>query len=186
VAGVDEVGAGPLAGPVAAGAVMLREDQWFPWYDDVRDSKVLTAGQREELAALIRASVPFAIGWADNDEIDRINILQARRVAMVRALEQLPERPGAVISDALQLPIEGVRPVIKADAQCVAVAAASIVAKVARDALMVEMCAIYHGYAFCRNKGYATPTHKRALELRGPCAIHRHSWAPIAQLTLGL
>jgi ribonuclease HII len=180
-AGVDEVGVGPLAGPVAACAVLLREDMWFPWYDDVRDSKMLTAPEREELDAVVRASVPFAIGWCSSEEIDRINIYEARRLCVMRALEALPERPDHVISDALKLPLEGVRPIVRADAQCVSVAAASIVAKVARDALMVEMCERYPGYAFCRNKGYATPEHKRLIDRRGPCPIHRHSWKPFAQ-----
>ena len=181
VAGVDEVGVGPLAGPVAAGVVVLPPRKRFPWYETVRDSKVLTEAQREELSAQIRATVPFAIGWASHEEIDRIGILPARRLCMLRAIEQLPLRPDAIISDALDLPLPGVRPVIDGDALSVAVAAASVVAKVERDHLMVAYCEQYHGYGFCRNKGYPTPDHKRWLQLRGPCPIHRRSFAPVAQ-----
>ncbi|MGK2965051.1 MAG: ribonuclease HII [Tepidiformaceae bacterium] len=184
VAGVDEVGVGPLAGPVAAGVVALPPARRFRWYSDVRDSKVLSASQRELLDRKIRESVPFAVGWVSHEEIDRIGILPARRLAMLRALEQLGLRPDAIISDALDLPVEGVRPIIDADALSVSVAAASIVAKVARDALMDELCGQYRGYAFCRNKGYPTPEHKALLARRGPCPIHRRSYAPVAQLSL--
>lgn len=184
VAGIDEVGCGPLAGPVAAAVVALPSGRRYRWYGKVRDSKVTPAPLREQLAAQIRANVPFAIGWASHEEIDRIGILPARRLCMLRAIEQLPVRPGAIISDALDLPLEGVRPVIHGDALCVSVAAASIVAKVARDALMDEMCERYRGYGFCHNKGYATPEHKMWLAKRGPCPIHRRSFAPVAQLGL--
>ncbi len=184
VAGIDEVGVGPLAGPVAAGVVVLPPRRKFAWYTHVRDSKVIPAATREALDRQIRRSVPVAIGWASHQEIDRIGILPARRLCMLRALEQLPQPPDHIISDALDLPVPNVRPIIDADALSVAVAAASIVAKVARDALMVDLCAQYPGYAFCRNKGYPTPEHKRLLALRGPCAVHRRSYAPVAQLAL--
>lgn len=184
VGGVDEVGVGPLAGPVAAGAVALPTGKRFRWYERVRDSKVLSASQREELDIQIRASVPFGIGWASHEEIDRIGILPARRLCMLRAIERLGVRPEAIISDALDLPLPGVRPVIHGDALSIAVGAASIVAKVARDAVMVDMCEKYPGYVFCRHKGYPTPEHKRLLQLRGPCPIHRRSFAPVAQINL--
>lgn len=184
VAGVDEVGVGPLAGPVAAGVVALPPRKRYSWYGDVRDSKVLTGKAREELAVLIQADVPFAIGWASVEEIDRIGILPARRLCMLRAFEQLTVRPDAVISDALDLPLENVRAVIDGDALSVAVAAASIVAKVARDALMTELCDRYPGYGFCRHKGYATPEHKERLRVKGPSEIHRRSYAPVAQFSL--
>lgn len=184
VAGVDEVGVGPLAGPLAAAVVALRQGRRFKWFSDVRDSKVLSAGQRELLDVKIRESAPHAIGWVSHAEIDRIGILPARRLAMLRALEQLGLRPDAVISDALDLPVEGVRPIIDADALSVSVAAASVIAKVARDAVMDELCEQYHGYAFCRNKGYPTPEHKMLLARRGPCPVHRRSYAPVAQLSL--
>lgn len=186
VAGVDEVGVGPLAGPVTAACVALPPRRRFAWYRAVRDSKVLPEAARLELAAAIKASVPFAIGWASHDEIDAINIYRARKLAMVRAFDQLPVEADAIISDALPLPLRNVRPVVDGDALSVAVAAASIIAKVARDALMVEMCERYPGYGFCHNKGYPTPEHKRLLLKRGPCPIHRRSFAPVAQRALAL
>ncbi len=182
VAGVDEVGVGPLAGPVAAAVVALPAGRRFRWYSSVRDSKVLTEAQRLSLAPRIQAAVPWAIGWASHDEIDRIGILPARRLCMLRAFEQLGVRPDAIISDALDLPLPNVRPVIDGDALSVAVASASIVAKVARDALMDRLCGQYPGYGFCQTKGYPTPEHKRLLQLRGHCPVHRRSYAPVAQL----
>ncbi len=181
VAGVDEVGCGPIAGPVAAGAVALPAGKRFRWYSHVRDSKVLPERVRDELSAKIRASVPFAIGWASVEEIDRIGILPARRLCMLRAFDKLGVTPDAIISDALNLPLPNVRAVIDGDALSVAVAAASIVAKVERDALMKQLCAQYHGYNLCQNKGYPTPEHKRLLQARGPSPIHRTSYAPVAQ-----
>ncbi len=181
VAGVDEVGCGPLAGPVAAGVVALPQGRRFRWYSKVRDSKVLTENARETLSALIRKDVPFAIGWASVEEIDRIGILPARRLCMLRAFESLGVKPDAVISDALDLPLPNVRAVIDGDALSVAVAAASIVAKVERDALMAELCDQYPGYKFCQHKGYSTPEHKRLLRELGPSPIHRTSYAPVAQ-----
>jgi len=145
VAGVDEVGVGPLAGPVTAACVALPPGKRFKWYRAVRDSKVLSEATRRELAEEIRASVPYAIGWASHEEIDTINIYRARKLAMVRAFDQLEVETDAIIPDALPLPQENVRPVIDGDALSVAVAAASILAKVERDALMVEMCERYPG-----------------------------------------
>lgn len=186
VAGVDEVGAGPLAGPVTAACVALPAGSRFGWYGRVRDSKVVPEPLRVELAAAIQADVPWAIGWASPEEIDRINIYQARKLAMLRAFEQLAVTPDAIISDALDLPLPNVRPIIGGDALSVAVAAASIVAKVARDALMVELCGRYPGYGLCQHKGYPTPEHKRLLLRRGPSPIHRLSFAPVAQFALAL
>lgn len=186
VAGVDEVGVGPLAGPVAACAVALPPGRRFKWYRHVRDSKVLPERVRDELAAEIRAAVPYAIGWASHEEVDRINVLQARRLAMLRAFAALSVVPDAIISDALDLPLPNVRPVIDGDALSVAVAASSIVAKVARDAHMDLMCARYPGYGFCHNNGYPTPEHKLLLLKRGPCEIHRRTFAPVAQFSLAL
>ena len=184
VAGVDEVGVGPLAGPVAAGVVALPANRRFSWYAHVRDSKVLSERARDDLAARIQADVPFAIGWASVEEIDRIGILPARRLCMLRAFEQLDVKPDAVISDALDLPLENVRAVIDGDALSVAVAAASIVAKVARDAVMTDLCERYPGYGFCHNKGYPTPEHKRRLQVKGPSEVHRRSYGPVAQFSL--
>jgi ribonuclease HII len=183
VAGVDEVGVGPLAGPVAAAVVALPAGRRFPWYVSVRDSKVLSEAQRAGLAPKIQAAAPWAVGWASHEEIDRIGILPARRLCMLRAFEQLGVKPDAIISDALDLPLPNVRAVIDGDALSVAVAAASIVAKVARDKLMDELCGKFPGYGFCRNKGYPTPEHKRLLQMRGPSPVHRRSYAPVAHLT---
>lgn len=183
VAGVDEVGVGPLAGPVAAAVVALPANRRFRWYSVVRDSKVMSEHQRMGVAPKIQDSVPWAIGWASVEEIDRIGILPARRLCMLRAFEQLGVRPDAIISDALDLPLPNVRPIIDGDALSVAVASASIVAKVARDQVMDELCAKYPGYNFCQNKGYPTPEHKRLLQQRGPCAVHRKSYAPVAQFS---
>ena len=181
VAGVDEVGCGPIAGPVAAGVVALPAGRRLRWYSRVRDSKVLPESARDELSAQIRKDVPFAIGWASVEEIDRIGILPARRLCMLRAFEALSIKPDAIISDALPLPLPNVRAVIDGDALSVAVAAASIVAKVERDALMTRLCDEYPGYKFCQHKGYSTPEHKRLLRELGPSPIHRTSYAPVAQ-----
>ena len=186
VAGVDEAGAGPLAGPVTAGAVALPPRKRFSWYRWVNDSKVLSERSRDELALEIKAAVPWSVGWASHLEIDEITIYHARKLAMLRALERLHVRPDAIISDALPLPLPNVRPIINGDALSIAVGAASIIAKTARDAHMVEMCGQYHGYNFCQNKGYPTPEHKRLLVARGPCEIHRKSFAPVAQRALGI
>ena len=186
VAGVDEVGVGPLAGPVTAAAVLLAADDRRPWFRHVRDSKVLTAAAREELAAQIEASIPFGIGWATSAEVDSRGIVEARRLSVLRAIEALPCEPEFVISDALPLPLPRVRVEPKADARSVSVAAASIVAKVARDHWMTELCEHIPGYGFCQNKGYYTAAHRRAIERRGPCEAHRISWAPFAQGKLRL
>lgn len=184
VAGVDEVGVGPLAGPVAAGVVALQEHHHYAWFKHVRDSKVLAPAAREELAQLIQESESWALGWASPEEIDRIGILPARRLCMLRAIEQLSVKPCAIISDALTLPLANVRPVVRADALSVSVAAASIIAKVARDRIMVELAAKYPEWGFERHKGYPTPEHRRLLQERGPLPIHRRSYAPVAQLSL--
>lgn len=186
VAGVDEVGVGPLAGPVTAAAVLIEEGDKRPWFRRVRDSKVLTAAAREELAAEIEASIPYAIGWATSAEVDRKGIVQARKLSVLRAIEALPCQPDLVISDALPLPLPRVRVEPKADARSVSVAAASIVAKVARDRWMWDLCERFPGYGFCQNKGYYTPEHRAAIERRGPCEAHRVSWAPFAQGRLEL
>ena len=181
VAGVDEVGVGPLAGPVTAAAVLIAPDDRRPWFRRVRDSKALTAAARETLAAEIEASIPFAIGWATSGEVDSRGIVEARRLSVMRAIAALPRAPDLVISDALALPLPRVRVEPQADARSVSVAAASIVAKVARDGRMTELCERFPGYGFCRNKGYFTAGHRAAIERRGPCAAHRLSWAPFAQ-----
>jgi ribonuclease HII len=176
VAGVDEVGRGALCGPVVAGAVVLGDG-----FDDcgLDDSKRLTARQREALAARIREGArAFAIGVAGPSEIDTINILQATLVAMRRALAALPIVPDLVLVDALTIPALGTqqRAIVKGDALSVSIAAASIVAKVTRDALMVELDAQHPGYGLARNMGYGCPHHRDALRRMGPTPIHRRSF----------
>ncbi|MDR1320751.1 MAG: ribonuclease HII [Gracilibacteraceae bacterium] len=179
VAGVDEAGRGPLAGPVTAGACVLPPD-----YDPsaLNDSKKLSAGQRERLNAEIRAgAVSWAVGWADAAEIDSLNILQAAKLAMTRALGALDPPPDYVLIDgrdrlALAVPQ---RALIGGDGICASIAAASILAKVERDAYMTRLHQIYPLYGFDRHKGYGTKVHLQALAAHGPCLEHRRSFAPV-------
>ncbi len=176
VAGVDEVGRGALCGPVVAAAVVLG-DGFDPAGLD--DSKRLTARQRERQAARVRSCARcWAVGTADPREIDALNILQATLLAMRRAVEALAVRPDLVLIDALTipgLPIDQ-QPIVKGDAQSVSIAAASIVAKVTRDALMMELDARHPGYGLARNMGYACQDHRDALRRLGPSPIHRRSF----------
>ena len=180
VAGVDEAGRGPLAGPVFAGAVVLHPDRPVA---GLADSKTLTPARREELAAAIRdRAVAAALGRAEVAEIDRVNILQASLLAMRRAVEGLPTRVRVAyvdgnIAPALACPAV---PVVGGDARLPVISAASILAKVARDAAMVAAARAFPGYGFERHKGYATPSHLRALRQLGPCPLHRRSFAPVA------
>ncbi len=173
IAGVDEVGRGALAGPVVAAAVIPRTDRTVPGVDD---SKRLSAADRERLAELITAS-SLAVGLAavSPADIDRVNILEATRLAMRRALAALPVTPDFVVVDAV--PLRGLSmpflPVIRGDAVCYAVACASIVAKVYRDRLMVAMDEEFPHYGFATHKGYGAPEHLAALAERGPCPEHR-------------
>ncbi|MCC6713602.1 MAG: ribonuclease HII [Gammaproteobacteria bacterium] len=182
VAGVDEVGRGPLAGPVVAAAVIL--DPARP-IAGLADSKLLTPRQRERLRAEIEErALSFALGRAEVDEIDRFNILQASLLAMQRAVAGLHLRPGRVEVDGNRCPeidCECVA-IVGGDATVAAISAASILAKVARDAEMDSLDATYPEYGFVRHKGYPTPAHLRALGQFGPCAIHRRSFAPVRAL----
>lgn len=180
VAGLDEAGRGPMAGPVVAGAVILDPQFAAPWWSELRDSKALTANQRERLVERLRASAAVGVGSASHDEIDKLGLLVATREAMLRALADLPERPDLLLIDALDLPYEAEqRAVIHGDAKCVSIAAASVVAKVERDRLMDVHDGKYPAYGFGHNRGYCTPDHLRALDEHGPCAIHRRSFAPV-------
>ncbi len=185
VAGVDEVGRGPLAGPVAAAAVVLPPDSDFPWIAHVRDSKQLTPAQREELAPPIRRdALAVGVGFVSHTAIDRIGIAEATRQAMLRAVGDLARPPHHLLIDALtlracSLPQKGI---IGGDTRCVSIAAASIVAKVARDRHMTERDHRFSGYGFARNKGYGTSEHLEALRKLGPCEIHRRSFAPIREM----
>jgi ribonuclease HII len=179
VCGVDEAGRGPWAGPVSAAAVILDPDR-VP--DGVNDSKLLTAAARERLEVEIKVTaVAWAVGFASVEEIGALNILQATGLAMRRAVEALSLAPAFALVDgnyAFRLPCP-VKTVVKGDAISVSIAAASILAKTARDRLMAEMDALYPGYGFAAHKGYGAPAHGRALSALGPCPIHRMNWAPI-------
>jgi ribonuclease HII len=180
-AGVDEAGRGPLAGPVVAAAVIL------PLGIEIKglnDSKKLTREQREKLEPEILAKAIYAISFVDNLEIDELNILWASMAAMSRAIHSLSEIPTKIFVDGNRLPrdIEG-EAVIKGDGKIAEIAAASILAKVARDRYMVEvMHPKYPNYGFDRNFGYPTPDHLEALKQHGPCEIHRFSYAPVQAL----
>ena len=182
VAGVDEAGRGPLAGPVVAAAVVL--DPARP-ITGLADSKKLGAARREYLADAIRAeALAWALGRADVAEIDRLNILQATLLAMQRAVAALPVVPLKVLVDGnrcppLSCPCEAI---VKGDATVPAISAASILAKVARDAELRELHDRYPQYHFARHKGYPTAEHLDALRRHGPCPAHRRSFAPVAAL----
>jgi len=182
VAGVDEAGRGPLAGPVVAAAVIL--DPSVP-IEGVADSKALTAPQREQLHDRIWAhALSVGVGVASVEEIDQINILQATLAAMQRAVAALRLRPQLVRVDGNRLPTLPVRAeaIVGGDATVAAIAAASIVAKVMRDRLMDEAHAAYPAYGFDRHRGYGTPQHLQALRSLGPTPWHRRSFAPVAQV----
>jgi ribonuclease HII len=181
IAGVDEAGRGPLAGPVVAAAVILDPVQRIR---GLRDSKLLTPAAREELAVLIRArAVAWAVAESDVAEIDALNILQATLLAMRRAIERLTTQPEVAWIDGLHCPQVGcpTRAIVDGDRLIAAIAAASILAKTTRDALLVELDRSYPAYGFARHKGYATPEHLAALRLHGPCPVHRRYFAPVAQ-----
>ena len=179
VAGVDEAGRGPLAGPVVAAAVVIASDRRIR---KLADSKLLTAERREELFALIHAqALAVGVGIVDQLTIDRINILRATRLAMTEALGQLTVRPELIITDFVAL--DGLpcpqRNLVDGDARCASVAAASIVAKVTRDRIMREADKQFPEYGFAQHKGYATPEHLAALDRHGPCPLHRRTFAGV-------
>ena len=181
VAGIDEAGRGPLAGPVVAAAVIL--DPARP-IAGLRDSKLLSAPARERLAAAIRErALAWAVAEADVAEIDALNILQATLVAMRRAVEQLGIAPAEALVDGNRCPALAcvTRAIIKGDRDVAVISAASILAKTVRDALLVELDAAYPVYGFAQHKGYGTPEHLAALARHGPCPAHRRSFAPVAQ-----
>jgi ribonuclease HII len=178
IAGVDEVGRGCLFGPVFAAAVILDPDRPIR---GLHDSKILEAEQRVELAAQIKdRCLAWSIGGADVFEIDQVNILQASRLAMRRAVEALPTPADYLLIDAVKidLAIEQL-PLIDGDARCRAIAAASIVAKVHRDECMARWHEVFPVYNLASNKGYSTPDHRRALREHGPTLLHRFSFEPV-------
>ncbi len=182
MAGVDEVGRGPLAGPVIAAAVILDPENPV---QGLMDSKKISEKKRNILAKEIREkALAWAIGRAEHDEIDSINILQASLLAMKRAVESLSIKPELVLVDGLHCPdiSQNVKAIIKGDSKIPAISAASIIAKVARDSEMVALDSQYPGYGFSRHKGYPTKMHVDALKELGVSSIHRKSFAPVKQL----
>ncbi len=182
LAGVDEAGRGPLAGPVVAAAVIL--DDQHP-IEGLADSKALSAGKRSELAVQIRKhALAWSVAKVEHPEIDKINILQASLMAMKIAVEELVVKPDHVLVDGNQCPRinHTVNAVVGGDRFIPAISAASILAKVARDEEMLNYDRVYPGYGFARHKGYATQEHLRALEKLGVCDIHRRSFAPVKNM----
>jgi ribonuclease HII len=180
VAGVDEAGRGPLAGPVVAAAVVLEAGRELP---GVRDSKTMTAEQRETAFALVvEHARAVGVGIVHADEIDRLNVLRATHQAMRAAIEELGERPDFALIDGLPVHPFPVlqRAIVKGDSKSASIAAASIIAKVTRDRIMVEHDLLYPAYGFARHKGYPTPEHLALLREHGPCPLHRRSFAPVA------
>jgi ribonuclease HII len=189
VAGLDEVGRGPWAGPVVAAAVIFPRGVIHP---DIRDSKLLTAKKRQELARWIKQeAVAWALGIVGPEEIDRINILRASLLAMSVAVARLRPMPELLLIDGQHkipaeffhsssfIPHPSQKAIIKGDLVCHSIAAASIVAKVARDQLMAEFDQLYPEYGFRQHKGYGSQAHAEALKRLGPCPIHRRSFSPV-------
>jgi ribonuclease HII len=184
VAGIDEVGRGALAGPVVSAAVTLAPNARPAWLRDVRDSKALTPRQRSRLAPLIKASVAdWGVGWATRDEIDRHGIVPATRLSMQRAVAALRDVPEFVLVDGTDrhdFPC-GFEAIKKGDARVTSIAAASVVAKVARDAWMEAISGRNPTFNFASNKGYSSAAHLRSLADQGPCSEHRRSFAPVRE-----
>lgn len=183
VAGVDEAGRGPLAGPVVAAAVILDRTR-IP--DGINDSKKLSAQRRARLYAEIEVSARIGIAIVDVDEIDRINILQATMLAMTRAVAALGDAVGHVLVDGNRLPQWHwpATAVVGGDARSLSIAAASIIAKETRDRIMIAADAEHPGYGWVQNKGYGSAAHMEALRRLGPSPLHRKSFAPVAQALL--
>lgn len=197
IAGLDEVGRGPLAGPVVAAAVVLPRE--FS-HSGIKDSKLLTRAQRESVAPVIRENaISWAVGVVDVDEIDRHNILNASLLAMARAYHKLQPSPDYLLidgshtipwkllrfDDRANTPLPEQRSIIKGDRLCLSVAAASILAKVVRDELMVKLDKDYPEYGFAKHKGYGSAAHLEALRRLGPCPVHRRSFKPVRELCKG-
>jgi len=176
ICGIDEVGRGPLAGPVVAGAVILPKDCDILY---INDSKKLSEKKRDELYRIImNEAVAVGIGYADHNRIDEINILQATYEAMRQAVNNLSVKPDILLNDAVTIPGIDIKqvPIVKGDAKSISIGAASIIAKVTRDRLMVELDSKYPGYGFASNKGYGSAAHIAALKEIGPCEIHRRTF----------
>jgi ribonuclease HII len=187
IAGIDEVGRGPLAGPVCAAAVVLPADYYHPV---LTDSKKLSEAKREKLYSELTdsADICWSVVLVEREEIDQVNILKATHLAMVRALRGLTREADAALIDGLPVPGFPLhqRALVKGDSISFSIAAASVIAKVTRDRLMHQLAERYPAYGFEVHKGYPTARHLAALRQHGPCPEHRRSFSPVAQLELGL
>jgi ribonuclease HII len=185
IAGIDEAGRGPLAGPVVAAAVILPHYRRSSWLRSVRDSKQLRPEEREILYEYITAdAVSYGIGVVEHSVIDDIGIVPATKMAMCKAVGQLVERPDSLLIDAVSLRDHlsiYQKSVIKGDELCLSIAAAFVVAKVTRDRIMMGMDHMFPGYGFHRNKGYYTDEHVEGLRKLGPCFIHRRTFFPVSE-----
>ncbi len=185
IAGIDEAGCGALAGPVVAAAVILPSDIAAPWLKQVRDSKQLTPARRELLSYYIHEiAISVGIGAAPHDVIDTQGLTRARRLAMKLAIDQLSPPPEALLIDYISLPNVPLpqRGIKGGDSLCVSIACASIIAKVARDHLMMELDQVYPGYKLAQHKGYGTREHLLCLHQLGPSPIHRQSFQPVKEI----
>lgn len=176
ICGIDEAGRGPLAGPVVAGAVILPKNSRILY---LNDSKKLSEKRREELFVRIqKEALAWSVGIAEPERIDEINILQATYEAMRKAIQGLPQKPDLLLNDAVTIPDVEIAqiPIVKGDAKSLSIAAASILAKVTRDHMMIEYDKIYPEYGFGKHKGYGTAAHMEAIRRFGPCPIHRRTF----------
>lgn len=184
IAGIDEAGRGPLAGPVVAAAVVLSRDTYI---EGVNDSKRLSEGKRRKLFfEIVCKALDIGVGIVEHDRIDRINILNASKHAMIKAVEDLNKTPDFLLTDAVKLTSLNIsqESIIRGDSKSAAIAAASIIAKVVRDSLMYSYHDQYPQYGFDSHKGYCTRKHVERLHIHGPCPIHRMSFKPVSSLLL--
>ncbi|MCJ7654271.1 MAG: ribonuclease HII, partial [Dehalococcoidia bacterium] len=184
IAGIDEAGRGALAGPVVAAAVILPQSPDFPWLKSVRDSKEVPPARREFLFDLIRQdAIAVSVGIIAPQTIDVIGILNATKIAMCHAVAQLSHPPDFLLIDYLRLPQLRIsqKPIVRGDKLCLSIACASIIAKVTRDRIMVELDQLHPGYGLAHHKGYGTKQHVSCLHQHGPSPIHRHSFAPVRE-----
>jgi ribonuclease HII len=185
IAGVDEAGRGALAGPVVAAAVILPQCPDFPWLKLVRDSKEVPPAKRESLYELIKQeAIAVSVGIIAPQTIDVIGILNATKIAMCYAVEQLSQPPDFILIDCVQLPQLRIsqKSIIRGDKLCLSISCASIIAKVTRDRIMVELDQLHPGYGLANHKGYGTGEHVNCLRQRGPSPIHRYSFAPVREV----
>ena len=186
IAGVDEAGRGALAGPVVAAAVILPQSANFPWLKSVRDSKEVPPARRESLFDLIKQeAVAVSVGIIAPQTIDVIGILNATKIAMCHAVTQLSHPPDFLLIDYVRLPQLRIsqKSIIRGDQLCLSISCASIIAKVTRDRIMVELDQLHPGYGLAHHKGYGTKHHITCLHQHGPSPIHRHSFAPVREAT---